>query len=101
MQRRTALQAGAIGLIGLGVNQVTALRSPVAATENAPINEGGHLHLPFRRLLLPDSFDPKPAAYHDGIRGEFKPSTRTPGLGFCEHLPRLAEYSERWALCCS
>lgn len=36
----------------------------------------------------------------DTIRGEFKPiSTKTPGLQICEHLPRLAERSEQWALC--
>ena len=35
----------------------------------------------------------------DAIRGEFKPiATRTPGIQICEHLPRLAERSEKWAL---
>jgi hypothetical protein len=45
-----------------------------------------------------DSFDLKPDA-PDDIRGEFHPSaTRTPGIQICEHLPLLAQRSERWAL---
>jgi hypothetical protein len=33
------------------------------------------------------------------VRGEFQPiATRTPGVEICEHLPLLAQQSERWAL---
>src|SRR5262249_28902861 len=42
--------------------------------------------------------DLKPDAPAD-IRGEFKPiATRTPGVQIVEHLPRLAQRSDRWAL---
>jgi hypothetical protein len=45
-----------------------------------------------------DSFDLKPDAPLE-IRGEFRPfATRTPGIRICEHLPRLAERSNLWAL---
>ena len=45
-----------------------------------------------------ESFDPKPNAPSD-IRGEFKPiSTATPGIQFCEHLPLLAQHSEKMAI---
>ncbi|MCI0459502.1 MAG: DUF1501 domain-containing protein, partial [Gemmataceae bacterium] len=45
-----------------------------------------------------DSFDLKPHAPAD-IRGEFRPiATRTPGIQICEHLPLLAQRSDRWAL---
>jgi hypothetical protein len=45
-----------------------------------------------------DSFDLKPEA-PDSIRGEFRPiATRTPGIRICEHLPLLAQRSDRWAL---
>jgi len=45
-----------------------------------------------------DSFDMKPDA-PDDIRGEFKSiATRTPGLRVCEHLPLLADRSNRYAL---
>jgi hypothetical protein len=49
-------------------------------------------------LAQHDSFDLKPDAA-DSIRGEFKPiATRTPGIRIVEHLPRLAQRSQRWAL---
>ena len=36
----------------------------------------------------------------ENVRGEFKPiATKTPGLQICEHLPMLADRSEKWALC--
>ena len=38
--RRTAIQAGAIGLLGLGINHVTALRS-LAAAGGPPLTRGG------------------------------------------------------------
>ena len=45
-----------------------------------------------------DSFDLKPDA-PDAIRGEFLPiATRTPGIRVCEHLPLLAQRSDKWSL---
>ena len=50
-------------------------------------------------LAQHDSFDMKPDAPAD-IRGEFKPiATATPGLQICEHLPMLAQRSDKWAIC--
>ena len=97
ISRRAAIQAGAIGLLNLGMNHVAGLRAladpPVAPKAKSVIYiflSGGLSQL--------DSFDLKPDA-PDTIRGEFKPiSTRTPGIQICEHLPRLAERSEMWAL---
>jgi hypothetical protein len=49
-------------------------------------------------LAQQDSFDLKPDA-PEQIRGEFRPiATSTPGISICEHLPMLAQRSERWAL---
>lgn len=101
MPRRVALQAGAVGLLGLGMNHLAGLRS-LAAEVDHPITRppksviyiflsGG--------LAQHDSFDPKPLA-PEGIRGEFAPiATQTPGLQICEHLPMLAACSDRWARC--
>src|SRR5262249_5718330 len=90
------LQAGAVGLLGLGSGELAALRadrSAPAPTARACIYiflSGG--------LSQIDSFDPKPDA-PDGIRGEFRPvATRTPGLFICEHLPPLAARSHLWSL---
>jgi hypothetical protein len=95
------LQAGSIGLLGLGINHLAGLREAAAAAGSAAPNgkaksviyiflSGG--------LAQHDSFDMKPDA-PDNIRGEFQPiATRTPGLQICEHLPRLAERSHLWSL---
>jgi uncharacterized protein (DUF1501 family) len=99
--RRTALQAGAIGLLGLGVNHVAALRAQAAGGPEGRAAKAGAVIYIFLSggLAQHDSFDPKPDA-PDAVRGEFKPiATRTPGLQICEHLPRLAERSDLWALC--
>jgi hypothetical protein len=99
--RRTVLQAGSIGLLGLGINHLGFLRS-LAAAEVAPREpkaknviyiflSGG--------LAQHESFDMKPDAPQE-IRGEFNPiRTRTPGLHICEHLPELAKRSAMWSLC--
>ena len=45
-----------------------------------------------------DIWDLKPDA-PDGIRGEFKPiATNVPGLRITEHLPRLAQLADRYAI---
>ena len=99
VDRRTAVQAGAIGLLGLGMNHVQALRTEAApGTTPAPKARSVIFIFLSGGLAQHDSFDMKPDA-PEGIRGEFKPiDTRTPGIQICEHLPLLAERSERWAL---
>ena len=102
VDRRLALQAGAIGLLGLGMNHVQALRADAAAA-GAAVPEGKaraciYIFLS-GGLAQHDSFDMKPDAPAD-IRGEFKPiATATPGLQICEHLPMLAQRSDKWAIC--
>jgi hypothetical protein len=99
--RRTALQAGAVGLLGLGMNHLAGLRALAAETGTpAPTPRARAVIYIFLSggLAQHDSFDLKPNAPED-IRGEFRPiSTRTPGIQICEHLPRLAERSHLWAL---
>jgi len=107
ISRRTAVQAGAIGLLGLGMNHLDALRA-----EAMPIDSKGAPTTPRSAkaraciyiflsggLAQHDSFDMKPDA-PDTVRGDFKPiDTRTPGIQICEHLPQLAQRSHLWALC--
>ncbi len=93
--RRSALQAGAIGLLGLGTNHVSALRAEAAS--NSPQRSVIYIFLS-GGLAQHDSFDLKPHA-PDNIRGEFSPiATQTPGVQICEHLPRLAARSQMWSL---
>jgi hypothetical protein len=98
--RRIALQAGAVGLLGLGMNHLAALRSARAggvvprprATSCIYIFLSGG-------LAQHESFDLKPKAPAE-IRGEFNPiATAAPGLEICEHLPRLAQRGDQWAVC--
>jgi uncharacterized protein (DUF1501 family) len=96
--RRFAIQAGAVGLLGLGVNHLSALRTLAAGRREPKAKAVIYIFLSGGLSQL-DSFDLKPDAA-DAFRGEFQPiATRTPGLRICEHLPRLAERSQLWALC--
>jgi hypothetical protein len=96
LNRRSALQAGAISLMGLGVSHLSMLRA-LGGTE--PHAKAAIFIFLSGGLSQLESFDLKPDA-SDGIRGEFQPiATRTPGLFICEHLPRLAQRSHLWAIC--
>jgi hypothetical protein len=100
--RRTAIQAGAVGLLNLGMNHVAGLRAmavPSEAAQSAAPKATSVIYIFLSGgLAQHDSFDMKPDA-PDGIRGEFNPiSTRTPGIQICEHLPMLAARSHLWAL---
>lgn len=106
--RRAAIQAGAIGLLGLGMNHLEPLRAAALkptklATRNTQYairNTSKSVIYIFLSggLSQLDSFDLKPDAPED-IRGAFKPiSTKTPGVQICEHLPMLAQRSQQWTL---
>jgi uncharacterized protein (DUF1501 family) len=97
VSRREVIQAGAVGLLGLGMNHLSALQAMTAATHPARAQSVIYIFLS-GGLAQHESFDMKPDAPME-IRGEFKPiRTRTPGLHICEHLPNLARISEKWSL---
>ena len=91
--RRDALCAGAVGLLGLtDLSRARAIANftPRAKSVIFVFLTGGLSHH--------DSFDLKPDA-PDSVRGEFKPiATRTTGIRICEHLPMLADRSDKYAL---
>ena len=94
VDRRRILSAGS-GLLGLSLPkamQLTASETS-AGTADAVIFVflfGGPSQL--------ETFDMKPNA-PDKIRGPFRPiPSRTPGLLVCEHLPRLANISDRYSV---
>src|SRR5436190_18276656 len=98
ISRRTALQAGAVGLLGLGMNHLNALRaaSPTPTAKH-PARACIYIFLS-GGLAQHESFDLKPKAPAE-IRGEFSPvATQTPGMDICEHLPLLAARSRHWAV---
>jgi hypothetical protein len=94
------LQAGSLGLLGLGMNHVAALQSADSAESLPAGGQAKSVIFVFLSggLTQHDSFDPKPNAPAD-IRGEFNPiATASPGLQICEHLPMLAKRSRKWSL---
>ena len=91
------LTAGTVGMMGLGLPQLTALDAALASDAAGKkksvifvfINGG---------LSHQDTFDMKPLAPMS-VRGEFQPiSTQTPGIQICEHLPLMAARTEKYAM---
>ncbi len=96
--RREVIQAGAVGLLGLGMNHLTALQALSAPAARPPRAKSVIYIFLSGGLSQLESFDMKPDAPLE-IRGEFKPiRTRTPGTHICEYLPKLAGISEKWSL---
>ncbi len=96
--RRSALQVGAVGLLGLGLPQLSALRALAGTAAPAPRARSVIYVFLSGGLAQHETFDMKPEAPLE-IRGEFKSiATRTPGLRICEHLPELAKCSHLWSL---
>jgi hypothetical protein len=101
ISRRTALQAGAISLLGLGMNHLPVLRAGSPARPQVANRQSAKTCIYIflsGGLSQIDSFDPKPDAPAE-IRGEFQPGpTRTQGLRIVEHLPLLAQRSHLWSV---
>ena len=96
--RRTMIQAGTIGLLGLSSADVLALRAGATTPPTRRFKSVIYIFLS-GGLAQHESFDLKPDA-PDNIRGEFQPiATRSTGVQISEHLPMLAERSRMWALC--
>src|SRR5438309_4616434 len=95
ISRRSMLRLGALGLGGLTLPRLlraeaaAGIRSSNKAIINIHLN-GGPSHQ--------DMFDLKPDAPRE-FRGEFNPiATNVPGIEICEHLPRLAQMADKFAV---
>lgn len=94
--RRGAVKAGVLGLAGLSMPELLEMRS--CAGEETPRAKSVIFVFLTGGLSQHDSFDLKPEA-PDSVRGEFQSiATRTPDIRICEHLPLLAQRSEKYAL---
>ena len=93
--RRSMLQAGGLGLLGLNMPKLLAAEKkpgPKAKIKSVVFlyQFGGPSHL--------DTFDMKPDA-PAGIRGPLKSiASNVPGLPVCEHLPRMAQMMDKVTL---
>jgi len=110
--RRDLLQAGAIGMLGLGLGDwLAASASEPQATAGLAAGSsaagGAAIRKPAKACIFLfmwggpsqlDTFDLKPNAPEE-VRGPFQPiSTRVPGLQICEHFGRLAQHTDKIAL---
>lgn len=97
--RRSILQAGSLGLLGLSLPDVAHWRSQAQAS-GVPLSKPRGVIFIFLTggPSQHDTFDMKPEGPAE-YKGEFSPiATRTPGIEICEHMPLLAQRSNRWAL---
>ncbi|MDB5352852.1 MAG: hypothetical protein JWN86_4099 [Planctomycetota bacterium] len=96
--RRTFIQVGYSGLLGLGLPGLLAGRASAETGAKVGRARSVIVILLSGGLGQHDSFDMKPEA-PDGIRGEFRPiDTSVPGIHICEHLPGLAARADRLAI---
>ena len=95
VSRRSMLKLGACTLGGLTLAQLFRAEAAagVGSSSKAIINihlGGGPSHQ--------DMFDLKPEAPRE-FRGEFNPiKTNVPGIEICEHMPRLAQMADKYAI---
>lgn len=97
--RRSILQAGALGLLGLDMASLQNLSAQEAGPGSSAGSAKSVLFIFLSGGLSQlDSFDMKPGAPVE-IRGEFSPRpTPVPGIQVCEHLPRIASHMKKLAL---
>ncbi len=96
LTRRQLVQAASAGLFGMSLPKV------LAAEAGQPVRRARAKSVLFVFLFggpsQLETFDMKPDA-PSAIRGPYRPiASRTPGLRICEHLPRLAQLSDRYAV---
>jgi hypothetical protein len=97
--RRETLQAGALALLGgMNLSRLWAAEETRSATAKPGRARSVILLYLLGGAATQDMVDLKPDAA-SAVRGEFRPiDTRTPGMRFCEHLPRMAQWSHKIAL---
>lgn len=101
VSRRSFLQVGALGGLGLGLPEMLAARSRAAAATGGSPDSGDVnciLVWTLGGTSHHDTFDPKPEA-PDSIRGEYGViDTAVPGVQFSEIVPNMARELGRFSL---
>ncbi|MDA0835040.1 MAG: DUF1501 domain-containing protein [Planctomycetota bacterium] len=96
IQRRQLLQVGGAGLLGLTLPKL--LQAEAVSAPNFGRAKSVIFLFLFGGPSQLETFDMKPEA-PDRIRGPFKPiDCRTPGLMISEHLPHLADLSDKYCV---
>jgi hypothetical protein len=104
MNRRTLLQAGSLGTLGLGLPQLLGAK---AALGKGTREEDSRVFGRAKRVILlfmwggpahQDTWDLKPEGPVES-RGEFLPiATNVPGIHISEHFPLIARHADKLAL---
>ncbi len=95
--RRDWLRIGVSAMLGTAIPRVQAAESKAAGAGFGRAKSVVVLFTSGGQSQL-DTWDPKPDAPEE-IRGVFRTTaTKTPGLRVCEHLPRLAALTHRFAV---
>jgi len=96
LTRRDLIRAGGVGLLGANLDRL--LNAEISGQLIKPRAKSVLFLFLFGGPSQLETFDMKPDAA-SGIRGPYRPiESRTPGLRICEHLPRLAQLSNRYAI---
>jgi len=98
--RRALLRAGSLSLLGLGLDQLVGAPSRALASEGPAFGKAKACILLFMwgGPAHQDTWDMKPDQ-PENIRGAFQPiSTKVPGIQICEHLPQLAQRTDKLAI---
>jgi hypothetical protein len=97
MVRREFLQIGGLALGGLALPGLLNARAKAAGSPARPFERCLQLFM-WGGPAQQETFDLKPDA-PAGIRSLFRPiATSVPGIHICEHLPRLAQMANRYAI---
>jgi uncharacterized protein (DUF1501 family) len=101
--RRDFIRIGSLGLFGLGLRDLFAVK---ALAEGTAAHDGKESS-PQRSVILVwlsggppqmDTFDMKPDGPKE-TRGIFKPiPTNVPGIHVCEHMPKIAQQADKYAI---
>jgi uncharacterized protein (DUF1501 family) len=101
--RRDFIRIGSLGLFGLGLRDLFAVKALAEGTAAHVGKESS----PERSVILVwlsggppqmDTFDMKPDGPKE-TRGIFKPiPTNVPGIQLCEHMPKIAQQADKYAI---
>ena len=97
LSRRSMIQAGAIGLMGLGMADVATARAYAAPAPKIPDKSVIFVFLN-GGISQQDSFDLKPERPRPCAANSSRSPRAPRDSDICEHLPLLAQQSERYAL---
>ncbi len=98
LDRRGFLRVGGGGVAGCFLAGPNALADPLRDAPGRGQAQSVLLVMLSGGPSQLDTVDPKPDAPEE-VRGEFGTiGTKIPGVRFCEHLPKLAQQADRWAI---